>query len=120
MYPGVAEYKEPGKDPFRIFLNEDTIRAMGPTFAGRPVFVLHADEVAEDVDELKQEADGWVVDSFYNEADGKHWVKFLVCSKKAEEAIAKGYRLSNAYIPKSFGKGGEWNGVSYNKEVLAA
>lgn len=118
MYPGVAEYKESG-DAFRVFVNEDTIRSMGPTFAGRPVFVMHVDEVADELDALKHDADGWVVKSFYNEADGKHWVEFIVVSDKGEQAIKSGYRLSNCYVPKAFERGGEWNGVSYQKEVTS-
>lgn len=117
FYPGVAEYAEPGKDAFRVFLNEDTIRAMGPSFTGRPVFVQHVDEVEESVDELRKEADGWVVRSFYNEADGKHWAEFMIVSERGLKAIRDGYRLSNCYLPKGFGKGGLWNGVSYSKEV---
>lgn len=117
FYPGVAEYSEPGKNPYRVFLNENTIRSMGPTFAGRPVFVTHVDGVEEDVDELRKGADGWVIESFYNEADGKHWVKFIAVTEKAEQAIKQGWQLSNCYIPKSFSKGGLWNGVTYAKEV---
>jgi DNA repair exonuclease SbcCD ATPase subunit len=117
MLPGVAEYREPKKDPFRIFLNEDTIRAMDASFAGKPVFVKHVDEVDQNLDTLRAEADGWVVESFFNSADGRHWAKFIVCSEKGEKAISSGYRLSNCYIPKSFGSGGLWNGVSYEKEV---
>lgn len=117
FYPGVAEYAEPNKNPYRIFINESTIRSMGPSFAGRPIFVEHVDQVDESVDELKKEADGWVVESFYNEADGKHWVKFIVCSERGERAIKRGFRLSNAYIPQLGGQGGVWNGVSYQKEV---
>lgn len=117
FYPGVAEYQEPGQDPYRVYLNEDTLRAMDPSFAGRPIFVEHVDEVNTDNDELRKEADGWVIESFFNSADGKHWVKFIAISELSESAIKNGYRLSNAYIPKSFGVGGLWNGVSYSKEV---
>ncbi len=119
FYPGVAEYSEPGKDAFRVFLNENTIRKMGPSFQGRPVFVSHVDEVNDNINELRKEVDGWVIESFFNEADGKHWVKFIVCSERAEAAIKKGFRLSNCYIPKSFTNGGLWNGVSYQKEITA-
>jgi hypothetical protein len=118
FYPGVAEYAEENKNPFRIFINENTIRKMDPTFAGRPVFVDHVDEVEESVDELRKEADGWVVESFFNAADGKHWVKFIVVTEKAERAIKNGFRLSNAYVPSGFGQGGLWNGVKYEKEVI--
>lgn len=118
MYPGLAEYAEPGKQPFRIFLNESTIRKMDPTFAGRPVFVRHVENVDENVDEVKLVADGWVVESFYNQADGKHWVKFITVSERAAEAIRQGWRLSNCYVPKGpYGSGGLWNGVSYDHEI---
>lgn len=117
FYPGVAEYREPGRDPYRVFLNEDTIRAMDPTFAGRPVFVMHVDGVDESVDALRGVADGWVTESFYNQADGKHWVKFLVVSERGERAIKNGYKLSNCYVAKRTSDGGTWNGVTYEKEV---
>lgn len=117
FYPGVAEYQEPDKEPYRVFLNEDTIRSMDPSFAGRPIFVEHVDGVDQSVDELRKEADGWVIESFFNAADGKHWVKFIVVSERAERAIKNGMRLSNAYIPKNFRQGGLWNGVQYAKEV---
>lgn len=117
FYPGVAEYQDLGKDAYRVFLNEDTLRAMDPTFAGRPVFVMHVDEVTTSLDELRGEADGWVLESFFNSADGKHWVKFIAVSEKAERAIKQGMKLSNCYVPKAFGGGGLWNGVSYAKEI---
>jgi hypothetical protein len=119
FYSGVAEYEEAGKAPYRVFLNENTLRQMDPSFAGRPVFVLHVDDVEQNIDVLRAEADGWVVESFYNEADGKHWVKFIAVSEKAERAIKQGMRLSNSYFPKQLGQGGVWNGVSYDKEITA-
>ena len=117
FYPGLAQYQEEGKNPYRVFLNENTIRQMDPTFAGRPVFVLHVDEIETDLNELRKEADGWVIESFYNKADGKHWVKFITVSDKAEKAIARGMRLSNCYVPTNFGPGGIWNGIDYQKEI---
>lgn len=119
FYPGLAEYQEKGKDPYRVYLNEDTIRKMDATFAGRPIFVDHVDSVEENVDELRKEADGWVIESFFNAADGKHWVKFITTSKIAERAIQGGMRLSNAYVPKSFASGGLWNGIEYTKEITS-
>lgn len=91
---------------------------MSPSFSGRPVFVDHVDGVDENINELRKEADGWVVESFYNASDGKTWAKFIIVSDRGMEAIRRGYRLSNAYIPKSFGHSGLWNGVEYQKEVL--
>ena len=117
FYPGVAEYKEDGKEPYRIMLNENTLRSMDATFAGKPVYVYHVDEV--NLDKIQTEADGYVIESFYNEADGKHWCKFIVVSDKGHEAISKGWGLSNAYVPESFAQGGLWNGVEYAKEVMS-
>lgn len=122
FYPGVAEYREPGKEPYRVFLNESTIRKMDSTFPGRPVFVLHTDDELDgkSLEELKAMADGWVAESFYNQADGKHWVKFITLSEKADEKIKKGWTLSNAYYQKSSTHGGQWNGVDYQKEITDA
>lgn len=117
-YPGVAEYRPDGEKPFRVRLTESTLRNMDKSFQGKPVYVLHVDEVTQKVDKLKNEVDGWVVRSFYNEADGKHWCQFIVCSERGEEAIRKGWRLSNAYIPQIQETKGQWNGVDYEKEVL--
>ena len=116
--PGVAQYAEPNKDPFTIFLNEDTLRKMNKSFAGRPVFVRHVDGVPDSLEKTKEEADGWVVKSFYNEIDGKTWVEFVAVTEKAIEAVQKGWKLSNAYVPTSFGQGGVWNGVPYSQEVV--
>lgn len=117
FYPGVARYEEPDKAPLTIFLNEDTLREMDKSFEGKPVYVQHVDEVESNLDKLRTEADGWVIESFYNAADGKHWVKFIVCSEAGEEAIKRGFRLSNSYMPKNFATGGVWNGVRYDKQV---
>lgn len=114
MVPGCAEYRDTG-EPYRIFINESTIKSMDATFQGRPVYVQHVDTV--NMDKLQAEADGYVVRSFYNQADGKHWAEFIVVSDKGHEAIRNGWRLSNAYIPKDFAGGGLWNGIDYAKEV---
>jgi hypothetical protein len=119
FYPGVAEYEDPEEGPFRVFINENTIRNMGPSFAGRPIFVDHVDEVDDNLEELHGKEDGWVIESFFNAADGKTWAKFIVVSERGLTAIRRGYKLSNAYIPKSFSDGGLWNGVTYKKEVTA-
>lgn len=116
FYPGVAQYEEPGKAEFRIMLNERTLRQMDETFQGCPVYVRHREQV--DMPNLQQEADGYVVRSFYNEADGKHWVEFMVVSDAGHAAVAQGWKLSNAYVPEELGPGGTWNAVPYDREVV--
>lgn len=119
MVPGVAEYRNPmlnNGEPFRILVEEEAIKNMDPTFEGKPVYVMHVDEV--NVDNLQNEADGYVLKSFYNPADGKHWCEFLVVSDKGHEAISKKWKLSNAYHIRDASGGGEWHAVSYQKKVL--
>lgn len=115
MAPGVAEYRSPGEAPYRVFVNEDAIKHMDKTFDGRPVYVGHVDEVDFD---KRGEIDGYVVKSFYNAVDGKHWVEFMVISDEAKNAIKSGWRLSNAYVGKSFGPSGVWHGLDYTKEIV--
>lgn len=113
MAEGVAEYADMGN--LRIFINENTLKEMDPSYEGKPVYVRHVNEV--ELDTLTEDADGYVVRSFYNEADGKHWVEFLVTSDKGHEAIAKGWKLSNAYIPHGKKAGDLWHGVTYQEEI---
>lgn len=116
MAEGVAEYAENGETPYRILINENTLKNMDPTYECRPVYVKHVDEV--NLEKIQTEADGFVVKSFYNKSDGKHWVEFIVVSDKGHQAIQNGWRLSNAYVPKQYAGGGLWHGVEYAKEVM--
>jgi hypothetical protein len=116
MSPGVAEYRPAGEAPFRILVNEDAIRKMDKSFSGKPVYVRHVDEV--NLSSLQAEADGYVFDSFFNEADGAHWVRMIVVSDKGHEAVRKGWKLSNAYMPKTYAPGGISKGVEYQRELI--
>lgn len=119
MTEGVAEYRSPNAEPYRVLINENALKEMDATFEGRPVFVDHVDKVdLSDEEKLKNEADGYVVKSFFNKADGKHWAEFIIISQKGFDAILnKKYKLSNAYHPKEFKGGGQWHGVDYAKEI---
>ena len=119
MAEGVAEYREDGEAPFRICIFENAIKKMDSTFPGKPVFVLHAEDDLKDIlADIQTRADGYVIESFFNQADGKHWAKFIVVSDKGHKAIQNGWKLSNAYIPKTIPKIGQWHGVDYQKEVV--
>ena len=121
MVEGVAEYAEPQVNdgqPYRILLLENCIKNMDASFEGRPVYVQHVDEV--NLDTLQHEAAGYVVKSFFNQPDGKHWCKFIVVSDEGHNAIRSGWKLSNAYIPKEWAGGGKWHNVDYSKEVMRA
>ncbi len=120
MVEGVAEYREEGKDPYRICILENAIKKMDASFQGKPVFVLHAEDDLKDIlADIQNRADGYVIESFFNQADGKHWAKFIVVSDDGHAAIQNGWKLSNAYIPQSVPKQGQWHGVDYQKEVIS-
>lgn len=117
MVEGLAEYADPGVEPYRIYIGETTIKNMNPSFQGKPVYVEHVDEVDESDLERDQELDGVVVRSFFNKSDGKNWAEFVVFTEAAKTAIKMGWKLSNAYVPTQFSGGGENHGASYVKEV---
>lgn len=131
MTEGIAQYAErsvEGKEPYRILVGEHALRSMDKTFEGRPLYVRHVDNV--DVSKIGKadpesptgdtKEEGYVVESFFNPADGKHWVKMLVVGDRARQAIAQGWKLSNAYEVGEWGSGGDWHGVPYEKEVMSA
>jgi len=114
--PGLAEYQYPDGSK-RVYISESTAKAMNNSFEGKPLYVDHIDEVT---DKTFQEAAGYVVKSFYNEADGHHWAEFLVTTNEGKDAIKRGLQLSNAYFPTEKGQGGEWHGMDYEEEILDA
>lgn len=118
MTEGLAEYAEGRPKPERILLSDDLLGQMDQTFQGCPVFVNHRFDVDEE--NFAQDSDGYVVRSFFNEADGKHWAEFLVTSEDALRKIDQGWTLSNAYDVESWGVGGRWHGLDYDREVTGA
>ena len=63
MEPGLAKYEDE-----TIYVSGNAIKNMAPSFAGKPVYVHHVNTV--NLDNLKYEAHGYVVDTFYNERNG--------------------------------------------------
>lgn len=125
MVEGVAEYRDPGKDPYRILVGENAIKRMDNSFQGQPVYVQHVEEVEINTQDAKdsiiRDADGYVIRSFFNKSDGKHWAEFIVTTQQGIEAIrSKKWKLSNAYQPQEFSGGGLWHGVTYEKELQNA
>ena len=112
---GVASYEATGQ---MLFISTDTAKKMDSTFVGKPVFVQHRPEY--DLETIQEQADGWVVRSFYNPADGKHWAEILVVSDAGHEAIMNGWQVSNSYIVDETGPAGRWHDVPYDQEVLSA
>ena len=110
--PGVCGYEDE-----TVFLSEDALRKMDKTFAGKPIYVNHQ---KVNLNNLQEEADGYVIESFYLPEDGAHWTKNIVVSDKGHEAIGKGWAVSNAYMPDEFGASGEWHNLPYDREITDA
>lgn len=114
---GVAEYSGPDD---RIYISEETAKSMDASFSGKPVYTRHLDKAEITPDSVQNDADGYVVESFFNKNDGKHWVKFIVVSDDAQEKIKEGWKLSNGYTVTKDAAGGKNHNVEYKYEVVGA
>lgn len=110
--PGVCGYLEE-----TIFVGEETLKKMDRSFSGKPIFIDHR-EVNPETE--KQDAVGYVIESFYLPEDGTHWAKILIIEDSAHNLIKQGWKVSNAYQATGFGVGGEWHNIPYNREVTDA
>lgn len=109
MQPGICGYENE-----TILVDTDAIKNMLPSLVGKPVYIHHQNV---DLKNLKEKADGYVTEAFYNELDGWGWCKILAVDDEAHKAIAKGWSVSNAYIPGTFGPGGTKNNCPFDREV---
>lgn len=109
MLPGVCAYESEN-----ILLDADGMKASAPSMVGKPVYVQHQ---KVNLDNIQAEADGWVVDCFYNELDGWLWAKCLAVSDEAQTAIANKWSVSNAYKPTDWSDAGQHLGVDYDRKI---
>lgn len=109
MQPGTCGYENE-----TVLVDTDAMKAMSRTGVGIPVYVHHQDV---DYSNMKEQAAGYVTDSFYNELDGFAWFKMLIIDDEARNAINKGWKVSNAYRPTEWGPSGTKNNVPYHREV---
>jgi len=103
-----------GYDDETILVDVEAMKKLGETFNGKPIYIQHQDV---DLDTMKQEAVGYVTDTFYD-LDGWLWSKIMITDDAGHDVIAKGWAVSNAYIPSEWGAGGMKNNLPYDREVL--
>lgn len=115
MQPGLCGYNDE-----KVLVDTDALKRMlGNEAIGKPVYVLHNSAPNEErLKKLSEEADGYITDSFYNELDGWGWFGFLATTDRAHQAIAKGWKVSNAYIPSEWGPGGTKNNIPHDREIV--
>ena len=114
--PGVCTHEQ-GDKTIIVYISPDTAKRMDPTMEAKPFFVKHVDEV--NLETVKENADGWVSESFFNEPDGMHWAKFTAVSDDALEAVRNGWFLSNCFRVTEDGPPGDWHGVPYAVEAVS-
>ena len=112
MKAGVANYPE-NKEV--IYISNDTIADMAKGFEGKPVYVHHQEV---DLENLKDQMDGVVSESFWNKYDGEWWIKFVAITDDAKQAIANGWGVSNCYDHLVRGNGGTCINVKYDSEII--
>lgn len=106
-----------GYENENILVDADAMKRMAPSFAGKPVYVQHQDV---NLDKIKHEADGYVADCFYNELDGWLWSKIIVVSDEGNDAVGKGWKVSNAYVPLEWGGAGSHHNVDFKRKIVNA
>ncbi len=117
MAPGIAEYKDPKRWTGKVLVNEEAMRRMDPSAGGCPMFCMHR---PTNQDTVSDQSVGWVLESFFNKSDGRHWIKFVITDKVALDAIDMGWTLSNAYQETEVAPGGSHQGQAYDHEVMNA
>lgn len=109
MLPGIAGYENE-----RILIDADAMKQSAPSMVGKPLYVHHQ---KVDLNTLEQDADGWVVDCFYNELDGWLWAKCLATSDDAQKALQNKWSVSNAYIPLEWSENGQHLNLDYDRKI---
>lgn len=104
---GVCEYADE-----RVYLSEETLIKSLHTIKGRPVIIDHMTGITPE--NMNEHAVGYVVDY---EVQGACDCKFVIFDDEGKQVIADGYSVSCAYKPKSFGPGGTWHNVPYDREI---
>jgi hypothetical protein len=112
MQPGIAKYENE-----TILVDVDGMKNLIASVGKSktiPIYINHQDVNLKDI---KEEAAGYISDSFYNELDGWAWFKMIIVGDEGLSAIKKGWSVSNAYIPTEWGNGGTKIACPYNREV---
>ncbi|MCK5613698.1 DUF2213 domain-containing protein, partial [Candidatus Pacearchaeota archaeon] len=107
---GVVSYEDE-----MVLVNDDALNKLDQTMAGIPVRVHHVDDI--EVENIQEQSDGYVAESFYLECDGWHWAKFICVSDDAHNAIQRGWSVSNAYTPTEWGGNGVYHNIPYDREI---
>ena len=120
--PGLISYED--QEAGTVLVSKEALDRMAPSFKTCPVIFVpeHHNDSAPDTafnfdDVVANPPSGIVSGSPYWGDDGWQWVDVLIWDEAAQEAIAKGFNASCAYIVDEEGEGGERNGLAYDAEI---
>jgi hypothetical protein len=120
--PGLISYED--QEAGTVLVSKDALDRMAPSFKTCPVIFVpenHNDSAPDTAfnfdDVAANPPSGIVSGSPYWGDDGWQWVDVLIWDEAAQEAIAKGFNASCAYIVDEEGEGGERNGLAYDAEI---
>lgn len=111
-----------------LLVQDSALRRMDPSFEGKPVVYLDDHINLEIYERMVEEyrktgkldskiLAGVVNKSFFNPADGKHWVEYVVWMPSAIAACEGGIKVSDAYFSTKDGGPGKWHGFQYDLEI---
>lgn len=109
MLPGIVGYENEN-----ILVDADAMKRAAPSMVGKPLYVQHQ---KVNLDTLEHDADGWIVDNFYNELDGWLWAKCLAVTDEAHRAIESKWSVSNAFVPVDWEGEGQHLNVDYDRKI---
>jgi hypothetical protein len=110
--PGLVSYRNSGGG-LELLRKETIDRCLGSAI-GNPVTIKHVPLTEES---LQDGTNGRVMSVEYNAADGWYYAKGTIESETARSLIRRGQRPSCAYAVLSFGPGGKYHGIEYDKEI---
>lgn len=111
--PGIVSYRDVKGGGIELLRKETIDRAIA-TAVGNALTVGHVIVTAENRMAVEN---GIVTDFYFDANDGWYHVKGYADTEEAKSRIRRGFKPSCGYIVKSFGPGGMYHGIRYDKEI---
>lgn len=120
--PGVVDYTD-GDQRETVLIRKPVLDEMNRSFLGKPVFnythkvvdIKNAFDFTSE--EIEEHAVGIISEVGYDVDTGYYFADMMIWDEETQDNIAKGYGVSNAYVPE-VGPGGDYNNVPYDEEVI--
>lgn len=111
--PGLVSYRDTPGGGLEL-LRKETIDRCLASAIGNPLTIGHVRVTPENMGEVSK---GYVTDVSYNVEDGWYYCDGTVDCEKARDLIRGGQSPSCAYAVMSFGPGGSYHGIKFDREI---